>query len=78
MPEPEPAIPEPVAPRVAEVSPVAGKVVAVNEALAEKPELVNESCYGEGWLIAVECEASELEALMDAQAYAGHVAGRTG
>lgn len=34
-------------------SPVSGKVVAVNEALADKPETINEDAYGEGWIFVV-------------------------
>ena len=35
-------------------SPVSGKVVAVNEALADKPETINEDAYGEGWIFVVQ------------------------
>ena len=35
-------------------SPVSGKVVAVNEALADKPETINEDAYGEGWILVVQ------------------------
>lgn len=34
-------------------SPVSGKVVAVNSALADKPETINEDAYGEGWMLVV-------------------------
>ncbi len=34
-------------------SPVSGKVVAVNEALSDKPETINEDAYGEGWIFVV-------------------------
>ena len=34
-------------------SPVTGKVVAVNEALSDKPETINEDAYGEGWILVV-------------------------
>jgi glycine cleavage system H protein len=34
-------------------SPVSGKVVAVNSALADKPETINEDAYGEGWIFVV-------------------------
>jgi glycine cleavage system H protein len=34
-------------------APVGGKVLAVNEALADQPELVNRDCYGEGWFIRI-------------------------
>jgi glycine cleavage system H protein len=49
-------------------SPVAGVIVAVNEALADNPELINEDPYGEGWLFRIET-GSALTALLDAQAY---------
>ena len=32
-------------------APAAGEVIAVNEALADKPELVNDDPYGEGWMV---------------------------
>jgi glycine cleavage system H protein len=35
-------------------TPVGGTVRAVNEALADQPELVNKDCYGEGWFIRIE------------------------
>jgi glycine cleavage system H protein len=35
-------------------APVGGTVRAVNEALADQPELVNRDCYGEGWFIRIE------------------------
>lgn len=51
-------------------APVSGEAIAVNEALIERPELVNSSPYGEGWLLRVRvADASELEALLDAAAY---------
>lgn len=51
-------------------APVAGAVVAVNEALAERPELLNDDPYGEGWLCEIEIsDASQLDALLDAEAY---------
>lgn len=37
-------------------SPVTGKVTAVNTALADKPETINEDAYGEGWIFTVEIE----------------------
>jgi glycine cleavage system H protein len=45
-------------------------VVAVNEALVDRPELVNEDPYGEAWMVKVRLgDTSELDALMDATAY---------
>ena len=58
-------------------APVTGRVAAINEALGDAPESVNESCYGEGWMIAVEGVAGgALDDLMDAAAYAEYVKGR--
>jgi len=51
-------------------SPVTGEVVAVNEALEESPEKVNEDPYGEGWLYRVQPENSdELADLLDSDQY---------
>lgn len=51
-------------------APVTGSVTQRNDRLEERPELVNEDPYGEGWMIAIEAEdTSELEGLMDADAY---------
>ena len=52
-------------------SPVSGTVVAVNEALEDAPELVNEDAFA-NWIIKVQMsDKAELESLMDAAAYAG-------
>jgi glycine cleavage system H protein len=59
-------------------APVAGEVVEVNEVLAEQPEAVNEDCYGEGWMIAIDVDdESSLAKLMDAAAYTKHVNDRS-
>ncbi len=51
-------------------APVSGEIVAVNDALAEHPEKVNEDPYGEGWLFKIKPkDPAELEALLDAEAY---------
>jgi len=51
-------------------SPVSGEVVESNEALADSPELVNQDPYGDGWIMRIQLsDASELDGLMDAQAY---------
>ncbi|MFW5871312.1 MAG: glycine cleavage system protein GcvH [Verrucomicrobiota bacterium] len=50
--------------------PVSGKVVGVNEKLAESPELVNEDPFEEGWIFKVQdFNKEELEDLMDASEY---------
>jgi len=54
--------------------PVAGEVVAVNEALEDDPALVNSDPYGDGWMIKVRVEdESELEGLLGAADYEGHI-----
>jgi len=51
-------------------APVSGTVAAVNEALFDQPELVNEDPFGEGWMLEVEpADESELDDLLDADAY---------
>jgi glycine cleavage system H protein len=51
-------------------APVAGEVVAVNEALADEPGRVNTSPENEGWFLKLKvADASALDALMDADAY---------
>jgi glycine cleavage system H protein len=51
-------------------APLSGEVVEVNEAVAERPELVNGDPYGDGWLVKVKLsDPSEAEALLDAAAY---------
>jgi len=51
------------------ISPVSGTVVEVNEALEDKPELINEDPYA-NWIIKVELsDKTELDSLMDAEAY---------
>ncbi|HEY3003131.1 MAG TPA: glycine cleavage system protein GcvH [Kribbellaceae bacterium] len=55
-------------------APVSGTVTAVNEALADQPDLVNTDPYGEGWLIDVELDdADEVDGLMDAETYEGQL-----
>jgi len=51
-------------------APIGGTVVAVNEALADNPQLLNEDPYGEGWLIEIEAgDISQFVALLDAEGY---------
>ena len=53
-------------------SPVSGEVVAVNSALGDKPETINEDAYGEGWIFVIKPSnlAEESEELLDPDAYA--------
>lgn len=55
-------------------APVSGEVIAVNDELGDAPELVNESPYGEGWLIRLRIAAqAELEGLLDAAGYLAQI-----
>jgi len=54
--------------------PASGRVIAVNEALSESPELVNEAPYTEGWFMRIALDdPSEVDELMDAQQYEAYV-----
>jgi glycine cleavage system H protein len=56
-------------------APVAGEIVEVNEGLADSPETVNTDVYGEGWIFRMSpSDSSELENLMDAEAYESFLA----
>jgi glycine cleavage system H protein len=50
-------------------APVDGEVVAVNEALADAPELINQQPYGEGWLVELKLANWPAPDLVDAPAY---------
>ena len=51
-------------------APLSGEIVAVNDALADQPEAINEDPYGKGWLVKVKLsDPSEKDSLMDAAAY---------
>ena len=52
------------------IAPLSGEIVAVNSAIVDAPETVNDDPYGEGWLIKVRMsDPSELDSLLDAAAY---------
>lgn len=52
-------------------APVSGEVVAVNDALGDKPETINEDAYGDGWLFVVKVDSpDELDALLSPDDYA--------
>jgi glycine cleavage system H protein len=50
-------------------SPVAGRISAVNEKLAGKPELINSDPYGEGWILKLDLEGELPGDLLDESAY---------
>ena len=50
--------------------PISGKIIEVNTALPDNPDMLNKDAYGIGWLIRIEAaDPAELDALMDAAAY---------
>ena len=55
-------------------APVSGEVLRVNDALEDEPEIINSDPYGEGWMLEIALsDPSEIEALLDAEAYRAHV-----
>ena len=51
-------------------APMSGEITAVNDAVSDSPELVNEDPYGEGWLVRVKLtNPSEVDELLDVAAY---------
>ncbi|MDZ7822392.1 MAG: glycine cleavage system protein GcvH [Candidatus Marinimicrobia bacterium] len=56
-------------------APVSGEIVEVNVILEDEPTLVNTDCYHSGWILRIKVSnASELDSLLDADAYQDHVA----
>jgi glycine cleavage system H protein len=52
-------------------SPVSGEIVEVNKALDDKPELINQDPYGEGWMVLMRLsQPSEVDSLLRPSAYA--------
>ena len=50
--------------------PLTGEIIEFNETLEDEPELVNSDPYGKGWMVKIKfSEASEVEDLLDAEAY---------
>lgn len=50
-------------------APAGGTVTEVNEALFDRPELVNDDPFGEGWMLELEFDEDDLDGLLDAEAY---------
>ncbi len=51
-------------------APIDGEVARINSALEEEPELVNDDCYEQAWLVAIKpSKPDQLEQLLDAEAY---------
>ena len=58
------------------IAPASGEVIAVNDAVTDRPEIVNEDPYGDGWLVRVRLsDASELDDLLDEPAYREYLGG---
>ncbi len=55
-------------------SPVDGEVIAVNEALQDTPELVNQSPYGDGWMVRVKLSATPAQGLLTPEQYEAQIA----
>lgn len=54
-------------------SPIGGTITAVNEALTDSPDLINKSPLDEGWIVALEVAAGDLDELMDETGYAAYL-----
>ena len=55
--------------------PISGEITEVNEALADAPEIINDSAFDDGWLFKMRPSAQvELDELMDADAYEAEIA----
>ncbi len=51
-------------------SPIAGEIIAANEALGDAPEMINQDPYGDGWIMRMNpADAGEIGEIMDAEAY---------
>jgi glycine cleavage system H protein len=58
------------------IAPLSGEIVAVNDALAENPHVINEDPYGGGWLVRVRLsDPGERDTLMDSAAYTATLGG---
>ncbi len=54
--------------------PVSGAVVEVNDPILDSPEIINEDCYGEGWMIRIEIShKEELSELMNSEEYEAYI-----
>lgn len=55
-------------------SPVSGEIVEVNTDLESNPELVNQDCYGKGWIVKIKMsDSSDASGLMNSESYKAHV-----
>ena len=55
-------------------SPISGTVTEVNRALEDRPELINDAPYGDGWIIVIEASApGEIDDLLSSQDYQDYI-----
>jgi glycine cleavage system H protein len=58
------------------IAPMSGEITAVNDALSDTPEKINEEPYGDGWLVKVKLsDPTEKDSLLDAGAYEATLSG---
>ena len=59
------------------ISPISGEVVSANQELKDRPELINDSPYEEGWMLVVKMSSpDEISGLMSAEEYQSYLQGR--
>lgn len=59
------------------ISPLAGEIIEVNEALKERPELINDDPYDQGWMLTIKLtDFIWLDELLDVDAYLKYLEGR--
>lgn len=59
-------------------APVSGAVTRVNDALVKSPQLINEDCYGAGWMFAISpSDSGEVSNLMPSEEYSRHIQAST-
>ena len=49
--------------------PITGEIIDINEELNENPELVNEDPYGQGWMIKIKLNSSDISDLLNSEQY---------
>lgn len=55
-------------------APVSGEVIEVNDELPNSPEVINQDCYGDGWMVRMKlANKEELEELLSAKEYQSHI-----
>ncbi len=55
-------------------APVSGEVIEVNDELPNSPEVINQDCYGDGWMVRMKlANKEELEELLAAKEYQSHI-----